>query len=240
MKSCDFSRSFITFVSHERYNNARIQVEARCEMTDGETGKIEDYYLVASCKGEDTYGTGVLFYHPSYDFCVIYSGIDFRMIRTHYNAERDTPTVGENRGHFLDVQFHVRTVDAETLADAGAIVEATLGSRLLNGRTEVTSPDGRYTALLEFPIKTMNVNDIRTIYQIDTGPMIVPNWEASGDRMVERFELAFVAYNREDEARFVIQEPTPVESEREDGPKVAAYSRITRMDARNSVVVIPD
>jgi hypothetical protein len=36
----------------------------------------------------------------------------------------------------------------------------------------------------------------------------------------------------------VIREPTPVESENPDGPKVAHYSRITQMPARNSVIAL--
>ena len=67
-------------------------------MLDQEAGESEDYYLVASCKGEDTYGAGCLFLVPSYDFCMIYSSTDFMIIRTHANAERDNTTVGDNRG----------------------------------------------------------------------------------------------------------------------------------------------
>lgn len=101
MESCDFSRSFITFLTKNRSNNARIQVEARCEITDRKTGESESYYLVASCKGEDTYGEGCLFLQPSYDFCMIYSSKDFMIIRTYVNADQNNVTIGDNRGYFL-------------------------------------------------------------------------------------------------------------------------------------------
>ncbi len=54
MQVLDYSRSFITFLSKEAANNARIQVEARCELTVD--GVAEEYWLVASCKSEDTFG----------------------------------------------------------------------------------------------------------------------------------------------------------------------------------------
>lgn len=238
MRSCDFSRSFITFVTKERSNNARIQVEARCEIFDQQTGKSEDYYLVASCKGEDTYGAGRLFLEPGYDFCMIYSAADFMIIRTHGNAERNNTTVGENRFFFLDVRFHIKLVEADLLPDNKAVVAATLDNRLLNGRTEIVSLDGRYRAMMEFPVKTMNVNDIRWIYQVDTGPILLPHFESEQKRMVERFQLAFVAYNKDDEAYFVILEPTPVLADNPSRPKVSHYSRIVRMDAKNSLLAL--
>lgn len=236
MKSCDFSRSFITFVTPGRSNNARIQVEARCEFTDLQTGQTEPFYLVASCKGEDTYGTGCLFLVPSYDFCVIYSSKDFMIIRTHSNAERDNTTVGDNQGYFLDVRFHIQMVAARVLEDNASIVKATLSNRLLNGRTEITDEAGRYRAMIEFPVKTMNVNDLQNIYQVDTGPILLPDFHSSKERLVERFQLAYVAFNHPEEAYFVIQEPTPIA---EGSPhRVRFYSRVTRMKAHNSLLAL--
>jgi len=220
----------------KRSNNARIQVEARCNLLNQKTGESEDYYLVASCKGEDTYGEGCLFLVPSYDFCMVYSSKDFMIIRTHANAERDNITVGDNRGHFLDVHFHIRMVDAEVLEGAEAIVQAALANHILNGRTEITDEAGQYRAMLEFPIKTMNVNDISVMYQVDTGPIILPDFTSSKERMVENFQLAFVAYNRFDEAYFVIQEPTPVSVGSSE--KVSHYSRVVRANASNAVIAL--
>ena len=238
METCDFSRSFITFVTKNRGNNARIQVEATCNLLDRETGESENYYLVASCKGEDTYGKGQLFLEPSYDFCMIYSSTDFMIIRTHINAKKDNRTVSGNKDHFLDVHFHIQMVEAEELENAEDIVESTLANRILNGRTEIADDAGRYRAKLEFPIKTMNVNDVVGMYQVDTGPILLPDFASSKERAVEKFHLAFVAYNRIDEVHFVIQEPTPI------GPasseEVSYYSNIVRMSARNAVISIAE
>ena len=236
MKSCDFSRSFATFVATDRSNNARIQVEARCDLLDLKTGESENYYLVASCKGEDTYGKGCLFLSPSYDFCMIYSSTDFMILRTHVCADSDNTTVGDNRGHFLDVQFHISMVDAEALENARDVVQATLASRLLNGRTEISDDAGRYRAIMEFPIKTMNVNDINNVYQVDTGPILLPDFMSDKERMVERFQLAFVAYNRLNETYFVTQTPTTIAAK--DGAKTSHYSEIVRENAKNVVIAL--
>jgi len=239
-KSCDFGRSFITFVTPGGRNNARIQVEARCAVVDRKTGQREDYYLVASCKGEDTYGKGPLFLEPSYDFCMIYSTRDFRIIRVHGNAQRDNETVDEIAKRFETAHFNIKLVAAEVLADNKAVVAATLANRVLNGRVTFVDPSKRYEATIEFPIKTMNVNANTVMYQVDTGPILVPNWNAEKARWVERFDLAFVAYNKPDDAHFVIQTPTPVVDGDAKGPKVSHYSRTMRQDAKCCVVALGD
>ena len=91
-------------------------------------------------------------------------------------------------------------------------------------------------AAIEFPVKTMNVNDIRNMYQVDTGPIPLPDFEMKAERMVERFQLAFVAYNRPEEAYFIIQGPVPALPGRPESPRVCDYSRIVRTDAKNSVL----
>lgn len=234
MKSCDFSRSFITFVTKNRHNNARIQVEAKCSIFDVETKKAEDYFLVASCKGEDTYGKGSLFFMPSYDFCMIYSIDEFMIIRTHYNAERDNITVGCNRGHFLDVHFNICIKSANVLKSNEEIVSATFANHVLNGLVETHDSDGKYYVRIEFPIKTMNVNDIENMYQVDTGPILIPNFDMQCSHIIECFQLAYVAFNKPEEAYFVIQEPTPITEGSSE--KVSFYSKIIRMDSSNSIL----
>ncbi len=234
METCDFSRSFATFTTQNRTNNARIQVESRCILTDKQSGTSEAYYLVASCKGEDTYGKGRLFLVPNYDFCMVYSSKDFMIIRTHSNTERDNTTIGDNKGHFLDVHFNIKLVEGKVLESNDEIVKATLENHVLNGQTEIWND--KYSAVIEFPIKTMNVNDISIMYQVDTGPVLLPDFASTKERMVERFNLAYVAYNKPDEAYFVIQEPIPIKDGSED--KVSHYSKVVRFDARNSVVVL--
>jgi hypothetical protein len=237
MQTCDFGRSFVTFITPGRENNARIQVEARCTITEIATGKTGDYYLVASCKGEDTYGTGILFLDPSYDFCGIFSAGEFILIRAGV-PYRENNTVGDIRDRFEGVRFDIAPAPGEVLEHNPAIVQATLANRLLNGRCEIADEAGRYRAEIEFPIKTMNVNDIRNMYQVDTGPILLPDFASAQERMVERFQLAFVAYNRPDEAYFVIQEPVAVAPDRADSTRVSHYSRIVRLAANNAVIAL--
>ena len=234
VKTCDFSRSFITFVTQGRGNNARIQVEARCLLTDISSGTEDEYFLVASCKGEDTYGKGILFLDPNYDFCGIFSRQEFRLIRVGVPF-RTNETLGDVERFFEEVKYDIVLVEGKGLTNNEAIVQATLSNQLLNGRTTLNDA-GRYRATIEFPIKTMNANDIEHLYQVDTGPLLLPDFRSQARRIVERFDLAFVAFNKPDEAYFVIQGPMSICGTEE--PQVSHYHRIVRMDTENEVIAL--
>ena len=48
MKTCDFSRSFVTFVTRGRGNNALIQVEARCAVSSNPLQRTSERRLAAA------------------------------------------------------------------------------------------------------------------------------------------------------------------------------------------------
>ena len=82
---CDFSRSFLTFrldfekkapatVSHRppySLNNARIQIECRCRLTDKRTGEMQTFVLGASCKTERVGVDHDIWTEPNADFALM-------------------------------------------------------------------------------------------------------------------------------------------------------------------------
>lgn len=248
MEICDYLRSFLTFVVEERANNARIQLEARCQLFPEGVAQPVDFVLGASCKAEDTYASQNLFLDPNYDFCPIFSDKEYALIRIYASAEPEEVArpdgvekpcgmeAGLIKDRFLEVPIHLETVpSARVLENNAQIVQATLNNEPLVGRVEVLDHQGRGGALLEFPIKTMNVNDIENMFQVDTGPVLLPNLDWGGEHLVECFSLAFVAYNSFAGADFVLQQPTPT-SGADDAVTVYHYSQILTIPTRNSVI----
>jgi len=233
MQVCDFARSFVTFVTFERANNARIQVEARCELTTGDT--TEEYLLVASCKAERTYAEKDLFFLPNYDFCMIYSRDSYRIHRVPLPYDPDVMDAGIITDRFERADFAVKFVDAEVCEDNGSVVAATLANRILIGRTEIWSEERGLRAVIEYPIKTMNVHQDPEYFQVDTGPILLPDF-TSDRRPIEVFDLAFVAWNVPGWAEFVIQDAVPACPDTPNAPRVCHYSKIRVMDARNQVL----
>ena len=97
MQTIDFACSFLTFridtlakvpqtVSHPppfSLNNARIQVECRCVVTETATGWSETFVLGANCKTERVGVERDIWTEPNADFVPVYSSTRFMNLKTY-------------------------------------------------------------------------------------------------------------------------------------------------------------
>ncbi len=209
LEMLDFSRSFLTFTTLDRGNNARIQIEARCMLTDSLVGTPEKYVMIASCKAEDTYGGGQLFKQPNYDFSGVFSKSDYAIYRLFASAEDNQPESGPLGQLFAGIEIKETPLRApRMMAGTAEIIQATLDGNPLFARTTFQALAGRFSVLLDYPIKTMNINPERQLFQIDTGPLPFPRLEHSLDKLIDSFVPAFVAFKTLDRAEFILQQRT--------------------------------
>jgi hypothetical protein len=225
----DYSRSFLTFFTTSRQgsNIARIQIDARCRVdgwgTDGGAGT---FHLIAPCRSEMMYRDGQLFQMPNYEFCGIFSDDEVVIHRTQWTSENELPEHARIEDRFDRIAIDTRHLPAEPLATVDAIVAATLENRLLVARTTIRDEATNVNAVLEYPIKTMNVTTDPAQFQVDTGPIIVPLLEASGEPAITRFAIAHIVYCTHDRAEFILRMPHVV-GERDGQPvRVTDYSEI--------------
>jgi len=218
----DPAASFVTFTTPQRGNNARILVEARCELRYHREGRSEEFFLFASCKAEHTYGQGeYLFQQPNYDFSGIFSRTDYYIFRTSASAAANRPTTGPITPQFEGVTFHIApAAQAVPLTSPRAIVEACLGHHPIMARTELDWPAHGVSATIDYPVKTLNVNDSAWLFQVDTGPVPYPVLPFSGPP-IQCFRPAYVVYRTFDSAEFILQEPTFVLEYVKNWPGVA-------------------
>lgn len=230
MDVLDYSRSFVTFVTHGRENNARIQLEARCVLVR-DAALLAEVSLVASCKSEHTYAHERLFQDPNYDFCVLFSADRYRILRTPLLWDPALNESGRSAERFEEVIFTLTPAAvSQALESPREIVLATLAGRPLVARTVFGQADGTQV-ILEYPVKTMNVNDRDWLYQVDTGPVALPlgsPW--TGD--LEDLELAFVAFSGVVDAEFVVRRPTVPHPE---SPAVSHYGGILPVPAHSTL-----
>ena len=107
-------------------------------------------------------------------------------------------------------------------------------------QTEIWDTDTQMRAIIECPVKTVNMDEKRGIYQVDTGPVLFPDLSKRYERSIEAFSLAYVAFNVSHFADFVIEQPTPII---EDGKEIAwvyHYAGIRSLKAKNLVLCISD
>ncbi|NPV48694.1 MAG: hypothetical protein HPY69_17275 [Armatimonadetes bacterium] len=234
----DYARSFVTFVLPE--NQARLQLEGSCQLTAPGTAP-ERYLMFASCRGEWTYGEpGRLFLQPNYDFSGLFSDTRYRLHRVRYTTEGEALDAGLIAERFSGMRpYHLRTVEATPLADAQAVIEATLANRVIIARTEIADTASGVTQVIEYPVKTMNVKPETMAFQVDTGPL--PLYDASSDcpEVMGSFLWAFCAFNDFTGADFVCQAPVPIEV---GGQVVAATTQYSEVrcfaEARNALFAL--
>ncbi len=258
MQTVDFARSSLTFridyqkrpaetASHEppsSLNSARILLECVCEIVDNETGTAQTFVMGASCKTEKVGVERDIWIEPNADFVPILSQDRYLIVKTYEVANMSVPFFPPSRGMqperqtgyvadaYDNLRLDVRRVEGEILDTPEQIVEATLdpSGPPLVGRTVIN--ETRYTAVLEFPVKTMNASERDFIYQTDTGPVLMPDFSREPDDLIVGLEMAYVAFNCPDWAEFVVRVPTSVG----EGIEVYHYSKFVRLDTQNQVI----
>lgn len=226
MRVIDFAHSYqfwtISVPAGSRHrleeNSARIQLDSRCEIWDEGTGRLEEFFLITPCRTEWMYREDRLFQHPNREYCVVASyRHDIRVGGGLLAEERRPIKVLEEA--FRDHRFDIRHLsNPRLLSTDEEVIRATEALAPLVARTELRFPQRKWRIVLEYPIKTMNINRKHRRFQVDTGPIALPDPTVPGDEWIESFYRAFVAYNRFDRAEFVVERSTPLVA---DGVPVA-------------------
>ncbi len=261
MRVLEFARSTILFridldilaprtLSHKppfQMNNARVQIDGVCRVTERASGRVHTFVLGGDCKTERVGATSDLFLDPNADFIPIFSDDAFMHIKTFARAgtraQAYPPGSGEQSDRltssltdsFVDVHFDLVEREAERLPDAKAIVDAVLANDVIVGIHRIANE--RYAAEIEYPVKTINANERDIVYQTDTGPILLPDLDREPDDLLAGLELAFTAANAPDWAQLVVRTRTPIA----DGVEVYHYARSIRVDdIANEFHRIPD
>src|SRR5207247_10549860 len=103
-----------------------------------------------------------------------YKGISLDPPSLGFQSERQTGKVEEA---FDALRIDIFRCRGELLEDAARIIESVLANEPIVARTRLE--DEHYTALLEYPVKTINANERDGIYQTDTGPVLLQIGRAS-------------------------------------------------------------
>lgn len=234
MNVLDYGRSFLAGKSP--WNSVRFWVESRTRVIDGTTGAAEDYYQCGACKSEDTFAEKDLFYQDNYDFLPVFGprkGVLFRRkayLDQGYRQIRDAGDLWEGQDYHI-----VERPDAELLDTNAAVREASAQWRAIVARTEISYEHSAMRAIIEYPVKTINIHHERDLYQIDTGPVAFPDLTRGLDDAAEGLSLAYVAFNVESFADFVIEAPTQIQGEGGAVCNVHHYSRLSSLPAKNTL-----
>lgn len=256
MQAIDFSSSFLTFridtlkkppqtVTHRppfSLNNARVQIECRCEIRERRTGNVNEFVLGASCKTERVGVDKDIWTEPNADFMPIASADTFLSLKTFERADKGVPLYPASLGNQPERQIvkvaealdslhiDIAWCEGKVLGTPQEIVESVLANEPIMARTEIQSE--RYVAVIDYPVKTVNANERDVIYQTDTGPMLLPDFTAEPGQLIGGLLLAFAAFNCPTWAEFIIRDRTPLT----ESVNVYHYWRPLRLECSNLIL----
>jgi hypothetical protein len=213
-------------------NSARILIDARCTIHDDANGTSLETYLIAPCRTEWMYRETELIQIPSGEYRVIFS--QDRQIQVGKHIEETTPRTGSiSTSAFNTLEFAVRSVPAVALESDQAVVDATQRLVPIVATIEIANAERKLRALLEFPIRTMNIHPERVRFQVDNGPLIFPDFTLEPEHLIDHCKLAHTVYNTFDYAEFICKQPTPLVKDGKEVATVFHYSDVHRLQVTN-------
>lgn len=233
----DYGRSFISGKGSQ--NEARFWVESTTTIVDEPNARVETWYQCGSCKSERTFATSDLFTPDNYDFLPIFGpqhGLIFRRKAYAYQHYREVRPIDDMFGGPI---YRLQTAEsARRLRSNQEVREATHSGAPLVGRTEITSEHSGVRAIMEYPIKTMNTHTERNLYQVDTGPVLLPDLSSKRDRWVDALSLAYVAFNETSFADFVVEVETTINGSSGAPAQVHHYSQLLTLPGENQLFAL--
>ncbi|MBM3239801.1 hypothetical protein FJZ31_26250 [Candidatus Poribacteria bacterium] len=237
MNCIDYSLSFVSTLGNG--NAPRFWVESRCRLIDDTDGTFIDYYQCGSCKSEHTFAEKNLLQSPNYDFLPVF-GKDYTAIfRRHAYRNDNYVEYRETKNAWGGALFEIQETNPVQVLDTNEkILLATRKCLPIVSQTEIWDANTQMRAIIECPVKTMNMDEKRCIYQVDTGPVLFPDLSKQYERKIEAFKLAYVAFNVPHFADFVIEQPTPIVEGGKEVAWVYHYSGIRSLEAKNLVLCV--
>jgi len=232
MQCFDYRQCYVCGTS--QVNSLRLQIESRITFFDDAAGKSIEYVQLASCKSEDTFAKNNLFYPDNYDFCPIYGDGQWLIFR---RKNRVTPDY--RRVQKLETVWGIPELklaygkNVRELKTWEEIRDVTASTTPMVSQTELSDPNTGLRAIIECPIKTMNISHEKKMYQVDTGPVVFADLSQRFPDPIDSLSLAFIAFNVPEFADFVIEQPTPVVEDGVEKCTTLHYSTPISRPARN-------
>ena len=226
-------------------NNVRMMLDARVVITQPSTGRVHDYVLSSSCKSEQVWVQRGIWHQPNADMCLL-AGPDEILVykrwdKTDKGVMLYPPSLGVQPERQLDdpkecfdrFSINLAARPGRVLATLDAILEAFMADTPVVAQTEYEA--SHYRVLLEYPVKVVNFSERERYYQVDTGPILLPDFDREYRSLLDACRLAYVAHNCAEWAEFIVCVPTALT----DNVKVHHYSQSIRIEGtRNRLIAV--
>lgn len=234
----DYGRSFIN--TKADFNSPRFWVESRCRVVDEKKGRSLEYVQCGLCKAEHTFANRDLFQEDNYDFLPVFSETEGVIFRRHVRVKERYREVRPIDKWWGGTEPRLRKVRGRLLTSADEVFAAMQSGTPIVGQTEIRDEATGRKAVIEYPVKTINFKRDAKDWQVDTGPVVLPDLSSPPDQLSTGLQLAHIAFRTPYWADFLIDRPTPVKPDDEHGPATWHFSERMTKSCRNVLLVLED
>jgi hypothetical protein len=213
MAVIDFERACLTWITRSG-SVGRWRVIASATDVSGER-----FVLAPMVMAGDVYGAGQLPHDPPYSFQIWASARRHMILRDSMSASPIDDSGAENSEIFTQLEIH-----APALAGPRIDLDRAAAAWPLTARLRIFSRDGAHW-FLDFPVNHINhaSGQGAGVFQVETGPILVPAALAAGVPAPGGFALAYVFFNRPNRVDLALWGPRAGHGER-------AYVHFGRLD----------
>lgn len=231
----DFGMSFVC--NQASFNSVQFWIERRTTVIDQRQETVAQYYQCGSCKSENTFAQQDLFAQDNYDFLPILGGSTWLIFRRPCRISDNYRQVVEKLWGEAELKLRYAK-RARVLEGFEAVRSASAAGLPIVAQTEIWNEQTKLRAIIEYPVKTMNVSLDKSMYQVDTGPVALPDLDRRYEPPIDALRLAFVAFNAANFADFVVEQPTPVVESGRQLAQVYHYSNPFSLPAKNRLYAV--
>ena len=226
-------------------NNVRFNLAARAVITHKASGRVYDYVLSPSCKSEQVWVKRDVWHQPNADMCMLAGADEFLVQKLWDKADKGIMLfpaslgvqperqLGDPKEAFDRFSINIVKRSGRVLEDTDAILAALESDVPVVSQTEYE--EAGHQVLLEYPVRCVNFSERERYYQVDTGPILLPDFSREYKSLLEACRLAYIAHNSPEWAEAIVCVPTPLT----DDLKVHHYSQSVRIEGtRNRMIAV--
>ncbi len=240
----DYGCSFIQSTGFGTRNSPRFWVESWTRIArparpadSGFNESAELYYQCGACKSERTFVQNGILTDDNHDFTPVFGTRNTVVFRRKCDDHGEYRTVTPANIPWDREPRIVPAGKARLLEGPDDVHDAVLAGLPIVARVELRDPGTGKHALVECPVKTMNIDTELGGWQVDTGPVAWPDLTRIDGCFADTLRLAYVVFNTDDYVEAVVEALTDVGSP-ERPARVYHYSALETHESRNSLYAV--
>ena len=238
----DYSRSFLQWTGQSAHV-PRCAIHASCRLR-AKNGSEREFFLTHPCAAETMYVDLDLIHIPTAEFHMISEpGKEYLAVkvfadeptelRMAHRIGETLPTRDGRGARIARMEVKMRSFAAvRELTTDQAVCEAMLANLPVTGRSTFLADDRETLVICEYPVTVMNARPSDQRWQVDTGPVLLPDFTLKSELVVGLFRQAYLVYNRRDWAEVAMRRPTPAAK---NGNTVMHYTSPQRLTMQNQL-----